>query len=67
MCSSDLTAFPIEDPKIRVIIQEQIRIQLADNLKARIVEPNLRNRYVSTDTQKPVRAQLATYNYLRDL
>ena len=61
------TAFPIEDPKIRVIIQEQIRIQLADNLKARIVEPNLRNRYVSTDTQKPVRAQLATYNYLRDL
>jgi polyphosphate kinase len=43
---------------------EMINIQLKDNQKARILDENLGNNYVSSVGKKHCKSQVATYNYL---
>lgn len=57
-------ATPVYDVKIKQELIDIIRIQLADNQKARILETGLTNRYVSA-SRKKVRSQEQTYVYLR--
>jgi polyphosphate kinase len=57
-------ATPVYDVKIKQELIDIIRIQLADNQKARILEPGLTNRYVSA-SRKKIRSQEQTYVYLR--
>jgi polyphosphate kinase len=61
------TAFPIIEPAVRIIIDELLKIQLSDNLKTRYLEPDLQNRYKNTNAHEPIRAQVATYNYLKEV
>jgi polyphosphate kinase len=61
------TAFPIVEPSVRIIIDALLKIQLDDNLKTRYLEADLQNRYKTTNAHEPIRAQTATYTYLKDI
>ncbi len=45
-------------------LKDVLDIQLADNVKARILDNTLSNHYVPKKGKKRVRSQIATYNYL---
>ena len=57
-------AAPILDIKLKKELVEIINIQLKDNQKARILDENLVNNYVSSVGKKHCKSQVATYNYL---
>jgi polyphosphate kinase len=57
-------ACPIQDVQIKEEILKILEIQLADNVKSRILDVNFHNNYVSSQGRKKVRSQLETYNYL---
>ncbi|RYZ61083.1 MAG: polyphosphate kinase 1 [Chitinophagaceae bacterium] len=58
---------PILDPDIRKELKDILTIQLSDNIKARILDNNLKNDYASADEgEKPVRSQYETYFYLQN-
>ncbi|MBM3431453.1 MAG: polyphosphate kinase 1 [Bacteroidetes bacterium] len=58
-------ATPVHDVRIKQELIDLIRIQLADNQKARILEPGLSNRYVQPTGRKKIRSQEQTYVFLR--
>ena len=55
---------PIHDKEIQEELKEILAIQLADNVKARILDNELSNIYVENEHQKKIRSQIETYNYL---
>jgi polyphosphate kinase len=57
-------ATPILDMKLKKELVEIINIQLNDNQKARILDENLGNNYVSSVGKKHCKSQVVTYNYL---
>ncbi len=59
-------ACPIFDKEIQEELQEILRIQLAENVKGRILDNEQSNHYVQRDeTQPAVRSQEAIYKYLQ--
>ena len=54
----------ITDPEIKQELMDIIHIQLRDNVKARILDNELSNNYVSSAGKKKIRSQVETYNYL---
>jgi polyphosphate kinase len=60
------TAFPIYDPALFRQLRQFLEYQLADNIKARIVDERQENNYVPRKPHQPfVRAQEAFYEYLK--
>lgn len=59
-------AFPIVDEQIKKTIQDLMEIQLADNVKARIIDEKHRNKYVKPKGKVLVQSQLATHQYIKD-
>ncbi len=58
-------ACPIFDPQIQQELIDILDIQLAENVKARILDNEQRNEYVNPEDGEPlVRSQVATYQYL---
>lgn len=57
-------AVEITDPTIKQELKDIINIQLSDNVKARILDHQLFNDYVPSDTNKTIRSQFETYRYL---
>lgn len=57
-------AFPIYCEKHRQLLMDILTIQLEDNVKACTIDENLNNIYKTNDKPK-VRAQRATYEYLK--
>ena len=57
-------ACPILDIELKEEMLEILKIQLKDNVKARILDTELNNVYVSSQGKKKVRSQIETYNYL---
>ena len=57
-------ACPIYDEHIKSEILAILNIQLSDNVKARILDVNFTNNYVSSQGRKKMRSQQETYNYL---
>jgi len=57
-------AVKINSKKIRDEIKDMLQIQLRDNVKARILNNELNNRYVIND-KEPCRSQIEIYKYLR--
>jgi polyphosphate kinase len=55
------TTFPIYDPEIKAEIVECLRIQLADNVKARIIDQENLNEYKRVASDIPIRSQIETY------
>ena len=58
------TSFPVYDKALKQEIIDGLQIQLSDNMKARILDENLKNKYKKSKGKR-VQAQLATYNYLK--
>ncbi|MCB0430773.1 MAG: polyphosphate kinase 1 [Flavobacteriales bacterium] len=56
---------PVYDPALQQELKDMIRIQLEDNVKARILDPQQRNRYVQHSETASVRSQLHFYHYLK--
>ncbi|UYP74395.1 polyphosphate kinase 1 [Pantoea dispersa] len=60
-------AVSVLDPRLKQRILDIIAILLSDTVKARIVDKELSNRYVSRGNRKKVRSQLAIYDYIKKL
>ena len=58
---------PITDPDNFKIIRDVIDIQLADNVKARIIDADQKNEYVKAGNKPEVRSQYEIYEYFRRL
>lgn len=58
-------ALPVTDKKIVQELKDILSIQLADNVKARVLDRELSNKYVLPDGNPKVRAQIEIYNYLQ--
>ncbi len=55
---------PVFDENIKTVLKNILDIQLKDNVKARILDNELSNRYIRNKSQRKVRAQVEIYNYL---
>ena len=55
---------PILDDSIKKVLKTILEIQLSDNVKARILNNDLSNRYVKDRNRKKIRSQVEIYNYL---
>ncbi|HTE26143.1 MAG TPA: polyphosphate kinase 1 [Flavitalea sp.] len=55
---------PILDENIKKVVKTILQIQLADNVKARLLDNELSNRYVRNTDHKKIRSQVEIYNYL---
>ncbi|HEX7757816.1 MAG TPA: polyphosphate kinase 1 [Niabella sp.] len=54
---------PVTDPKLKSELIDILNIQLSDNVKARVLDNELKNKYVQSASKK-LRSQEAIYNYL---
>ena len=59
------TVFPIYDETIKAEIKEMLRIQLADNVKARIIDEADENEYKQNETDLSVRSQVELYYHYK--
>jgi polyphosphate kinase len=57
-------ACPVFDKELKRELLDILNIQLSDNVKARILDTKLQNRYVEKDGAKPVKSQVEIYNFL---
>lgn len=57
--------FPIFDPDIRQQILEMVDIQLRDNTKARIIDPEMKNEYRQDENDILIQSQIETYFYFK--
>jgi polyphosphate kinase len=57
-------ACPVIDNDLKKELLEILKIQLSDNVKARILDPEFINNYVSSPDKKKTRSQQEIYNYL---
>ena len=55
------------DSSLKKIIQDIFMIQASDNVKARIIDQDLKNAYLQRGNKKRVRSQTAIYEYLNRL
>ena len=55
---------PVFDEDIKRVLKTILQIQLSDNVKARILDNDLSNRYVRNHSERKVRSQVEIYNYL---
>jgi polyphosphate kinase len=59
-------ACPVYNDEIKDELKEMLKIQLKDNTKARILDPNLQNEYSVGEADKKYRAQEDYYNYIKN-
>lgn len=59
------TAFPVYDPHCRKVIMDHLDIQLKDNVKARVLDPDHTNDYRNTNSSLAIRSQIETYYYIK--
>lgn len=57
-------ACPIFDKTIQQELKDILNIQFADNVKSRVLDNDLSNRYVDSEGLKKTRSQIEIYNYL---
>ena len=57
-------ACPVTEKSIKKEIIQLISIQLADNIKARILDNQLSNQFVKSNDETEIRSQVEIYNYL---
>lgn len=60
------TAFPILVPEIKREVIDILKIQMRDNVKACLIDDQLRNNFKHDDAPEKVRSQLAIYEYLKN-
>lgn len=60
------TAFPILVPEIKQEVIDILKIQMRDNVKACLIDEQLRNNFKHNEEPVKVRSQLAIYEYLKN-
>jgi polyphosphate kinase len=60
-------AVPVFDIEAQKMLLRYMELQFADNVKSRIIEQNMRNRYFTAGSTKQVRSQLEFYKVLKSL
>lgn len=60
------TAFPILVPEIKQEVIDILKIQMRDNVKACLIDGQLRNNFKHNNDPVKVRSQLAIYEYLKN-
>ena len=60
-------ATPIYDPRLKKRIIDIVNIHFTDTVKARIIDKEMSNSYVSRGNKKKVRSQIAIYDYLKKI
>lgn len=58
-------AIEVQNKKLKTELKDLLEIQLRDNVKARILDHKLTNKYVK-NKEEPLRAQVYVYHYLKD-
>jgi polyphosphate kinase len=59
-------AVKIQDSSLKKTLRDILEIQLSDNVKARILDSSLENKYIhGSEKQKEIRSQMEIYNYLK--
>lgn len=58
-------AFPVVDKTIKQTIHELMEIQLADNVKARVIDERHRNKYVKPRGKESIQSQLVTHEFIK--
>jgi len=58
---------PILDKNVRKLIKDQLDLQWRDNTKARGLDPEQSNQYITRGNRKKIRSQMAIYDYLKQL
>ena len=58
---------PILDKNVRKLIKDQLDLQWRDNTKARALDPEQSNQYLTRGNRKKIRSQMAIYDYLKQL
>jgi len=62
------TAFPVYDPDLSEQLRKLLEIQLAGNLKARVLDAKQANKYVPREPHQPlIQAQSAIWEFLKTL
>ena len=59
-------AVPVLQKNLKKELKAMLEIQLKDNIKARILDKNMRNEYVHTNDLEKIRSQISTYHYLKN-
>lgn len=57
-------ACPLEDTDSKQQVMDIVQLQWKDNCKARVIDAEQRNEYVTRGNKKKVRSQIEIYNYL---
>ncbi|MEP7195865.1 MAG: polyphosphate kinase 1 [Saprospiraceae bacterium] len=60
-------AFPIYSPQLKQQILDILEIQLKDNVKARSMNYQNMNEYISNNETKKIRSQIETYKYYKGI
>ena len=60
-------ATPIYDPKHKKAIMDLMELQFKDTTKAREIDEEQTNPYVDRGNRRKLRAQMSTYNYIKQL
>ncbi len=58
---------PIYDNNLKKIIIDLVDLQFKDNVKARLIDEDQSNRYVSRGNRRKVRCQINTYEYIKKI
>lgn len=61
------TAFPVYDEALKEQLKKVLKIQLNDNVKARVLDTKQGNKYKKDTSETKIRAQIEIYNYLKEL
>ncbi|GAL11293.1 polyphosphate kinase [Vibrio astriarenae] len=60
-------ATPVKNNELKQRIIDMVEIQFTDTVKARWIDKEMSNKYVSRGNRKKVRSQLAIYDYLKQV
>ncbi|MEM7162957.1 MAG: polyphosphate kinase 1 [Bacteroidota bacterium] len=60
-------AFPILEKEAKKVLRDFLRIQWKDNVKARVIDKEQKNRYKKSNSKNKVRAQYAFHRYLKKI
>lgn len=59
-------AIPILEKNLKKELKALLEIQLRDNVKARILDKNMRNEYVQCNSAEKIRSQIEIYKFLKN-
>lgn len=60
-------AAPVRDERLKQRIMDILNIHFTDTVKARVIDKDMSNIYVSRGNKRKIRSQVAIYNYIKSI